>query len=133
MRSVLVASSTPSDAWLAREALAELGLGHLLVDDAVEAMGELCRRPTEHSAVLVGERVGRVSGLTLCGLARDAGCRLPMLLLTGEDCRWNAVRAARLHVTVLWRPTSVQRVARSLLTLLPRRACAMSHPGLETR
>jgi Ala-tRNA(Pro) deacylase len=100
-RPVLVAASTPADARLVEDALAELGLSHVLAEDGVEAMQALCRRPSPFAAVVVGERVGRVSGFTLCGLARDAGYALPMLLLTGDDSRWTAERAARLRLAVL--------------------------------
>jgi CheY-like chemotaxis protein len=106
--------------------LAELGLTHVKVEDGVEAMQALCRRPNTYAAVVVGERVGRVSGFTLCGLARDAGCALPMLLLTGDEHRWAAARAARLGVTVLWQPSSPQRVSRALRGLLPRRVCGVA-------
>jgi CheY-like chemotaxis protein len=120
-RPVLVAASTPADARLVEDALAELGLSHVLAEDGVEAMQALCRRPSPFAAVVVGERVGRVSGFTLCGLARDAGYALPMLLLTGDDSRWTAERAARLRLAVLWQPASSRRVAGTLLGMLPRR------------
>ncbi len=94
-RPVLLAASGAADVRLVEAALAELGVPHLLVDDGVDAMRALCRRPRTFAAVVVGERVGQVSGLTLCGLARDAGCALPMVLLTGDDWRWAAPRAGR--------------------------------------
>jgi hypothetical protein len=73
--------------------------------------------------VVAGDRVGRSSGFTLCGAARDAGCRLPMLFLTGEDCRWTAVRAARLQITVLWQPVPTCWISQALIAMLPRRPC----------
>lgn len=120
---VLVIASRPADARLATDALAELGVLHLQVEDAVEAMQALCRRPHTFSALVVGEEVGRASGLTLCGLARDAACRLPILLLTADRDPSVAARAARLRVTVLWQPTAASRVLRALHGMLPRHAC----------
>jgi hypothetical protein len=87
-------------------------------------MQALCRRPNTFAAVIVGDRVDRVSGWTLCGLARDAGCRLPILLLTGDEGRLAVARAEGLEVSVLRRPDSAQRVAGAMNALLPRRACA---------
>jgi hypothetical protein len=49
-----------------------------------------------------------------------------MLLLTGDEHRWAAARAARLGVTVLWQPSSPQRVSRALRGLLPRRVCGVA-------
>jgi hypothetical protein len=89
-------------------------------------MQALCRRPNTYAAVVVGERAGRVSGFTLCGLARDAGCRLPMLLLTGDEHRWAAGRAARLGVTVIWQPATLPRISRALRGILPRRRCGVA-------
>ena len=76
------------------------------------------------AAVIVGDRVDRVSGWTLCGLARDAGCPLPILLVTGDEGPLAAARAEGLRVTVLGRSASAQRVARAMSALLPRPACA---------
>jgi hypothetical protein len=68
---------------------------------AAEAMQALCRRPNTFAAVIVGERVDRASAWRLCGLAGDAGCRLPILLITGDEGRLAAARAEGLGVTVL--------------------------------
>jgi CheY-like chemotaxis protein len=105
-RPVLVAASAPDDKRLIMEALDELALPGVLVSDGAEAMQTLCRRPNTFAAVIVGERVDRVSGWTLCGLARDAGCRLPILLVTGDEGPLAAARADGLGVTVLCRPAS---------------------------
>jgi hypothetical protein len=105
-RPILVATSDPAEALVLRA-----------------AMQALCRQPEAFAALVTGTRVGRASGLTLCGLARDAGCALPALLLTGEDTTVIAPRAARLHVTVLWQPVSSGRLASALHDLLPRRRC----------
>ena len=128
-RPVLVATSYPADALVLRAALERVGLPMALVDNGVTAMHALCRQPGAFASVIVGDRVGRVSGLTLCGLARDAGCTLPILLLTVDDCASIATRAARLRVTVLWQPVSSRRLESALRDLLPRRLCALS----ETR
>jgi CheY-like chemotaxis protein len=123
-RPVLVAASRPEDKRLIMEALDELALPGVLVSDGAEAMQALCRRPNTFAAVIAGDRVDRVSGWTLCGLARDAGCRLPILLVTGDESRLAAARAEGLGVTVLRRPDSARWVASSMNALLPRRACA---------
>ena len=47
-----------------------------------------------------------------------------MLLLTSEVCRWTAVRAARLAVSVLWQPVPAYRLAQTLTVMLPPRLCA---------
>jgi CheY-like chemotaxis protein len=107
-RPVLVAASAPEDKRLIMEALDELALPGVLVSDGAEAMQTLCRRPNTFAAVIVGDRVDRVSGWTLCGLARDAGCRLPILLVTGDEGRLAAARAEGLRVTVLGRPDSAR-------------------------
>jgi hypothetical protein len=123
-RPVLVAASGPADWQLMEDALDELALSCVRLGDGVEAMQAICRRPNAYAAVVVGQRVGQVSGLTFCGLARDAGCGLPiLLLLSDDDCRWVAGRAARLRISVLWQPISSRRLARTLLGLLPRRPC----------
>jgi hypothetical protein len=128
-RPVLVAASGPADWQLMENALDELALSCVRLGDGVEAMQALCRRPNAYAAVVVGERVGRVSGLTFCGLARDAGCGLPILLLLSDyDCHSVAGRAARLRIAVLWQPTSSRRLARTLLGLLPRRPCLKPLP-----
>jgi hypothetical protein len=122
-RPVLVAASDVSDAALARSAIEELGSIPVLVQDAAEAIRHLSDGPRRYAALVTGERVAQISGFTLCGLARDAGCRLPMLLLTRDVCRWTAVRAARLQVSVLWQPVPAYRLAQTLSTILPRRPC----------
>jgi hypothetical protein len=103
-RPILVATSETSDAALARSAIEELGLIPVLVQEARETIRHLSGGPNRYAALVAGERVGQATGFTLCGVARDAGCRLPMLLLTSDVCRWTAVRAARLQVSVLWEP-----------------------------
>ena len=122
-RPVLVAASETSDAALARSAIEELGWTPVLVQEAAEAIRHLSGDGKRYAAVVVGERIGQATGFTLCGVARDAGCRLPMLLLTTEVCRWTAVRAARLRVGVLWQPVPASRLARTLSTMLPPKPC----------
>ncbi len=100
-RPILVAASDTLDAALARSAIEELGLIPVLVQDAAETIRQLSGGARRYAALVAGERVGEATGFTLCAVARDAGCRLPMLLLTSEVCRWTAVRAARLAVSVL--------------------------------
>jgi hypothetical protein len=128
-RHVLVSASAAMDGGLARAAIEELGLVPLLIQDATEAVRLLCLDPKRFEAIVAGERVGRASGLTFCGVARDAGIRLPMLLITGDDCHWNAARASRLQVTVLWQPVPAWRIAQALLAILPRRLCGASAEG----
>ena len=125
-RPVLVAAAAAEDKRLIMEALDELALPGVLVSDGAEAMQALCRRPNTFAAVIVGDRVDRVSGWTLCGLARDAGCRLPILLVTGDEGPLAAARAEGLRVTVLGRPESARRVARAMNALLQRRVCAVT-------
>jgi hypothetical protein len=120
---ILVAASDPSDSGLSRSAIEELGLMPVLVQETAEAIRHLCARPKRYGAVIVGERIGPTTGFTLCGVGRDAGCRIPMLLLTSDACRWTAVRAARLQVSVLWQPVPARRIAQVLLAMLPRRSC----------
>jgi CheY-like chemotaxis protein len=105
-RPILLAASEPDDVWIARAALERVGWPVAPAEDAVAGMQALCEGAGQFAAVVVGERVGRVSGLAFCGLARDAGCTLPALLLTADAHAALAVRAARLHVTVLWHPVS---------------------------
>jgi len=123
-RPILVAASDTFDAALARSAIEELGLIPVLVQDAAETIRQLSGGARRYAALVVGERVGEATGFTLCGVARDAGCRLPMLLLTSEVCRWTAVRAARLEVSVLWHPVAAYRLAQTLTAMLPPRPCA---------
>ena len=125
-RPVLLTTSETSDAALARAAIEELGSISVLVQNAAEAIRHLSDGPRRYAALVTGERVGQVSGFTLCGVARDAGCRLPMLLLTRDVCRWTAVRAARLQVSVLWQPVSAYRLAQTLSAMLPPRPCGES-------
>ena len=123
-RPILVAASDTLDAALARSAIEELGLIPVLVQDAAETIRQLSGSARRYAALVVGERVGEATGFTLCGVARDAGWRLPMLLLTSEVCRWTAVRAARLAVSVLWQPVPAYRLAQTLTVMLPPRPCA---------
>jgi hypothetical protein len=123
-RPIIVAGSEHADAGLARAAIEELGRVPVLVQGVAEVIRLITEHPKGFAAVVVGERIGPTSGFTLCGVARDAGCRLPMLLLTGDDCRWTAVRAARLRVSVLWQPVPASRIAQTLRAMLPARHCA---------
>jgi DNA-binding NtrC family response regulator len=123
VRPILVAASEASDAGLARSAIEELGIVPVLVQDVVEAMRHVCGNGRRYGAMVVGERLGEVSGFTLCAVARDAGCRLPLILLTADVCRWAAVRAAKLQVTVLWHPLPARRIVQTLRATLPRTAC----------
>jgi DNA-binding NtrC family response regulator len=123
VRPILVAASEASDAGLARSAIEELGILPVLVQDVVEAMRHVCGNRRRYGGMVVGERIGQVSGFTLCAVARDAGCRLPMILMTSDLCRWTAVRAAKLQVTVLWHPVPARRIAQALRAMLPRIAC----------
>ena len=82
-----VAASETFDVALARSAIEEAGFIPVLVQDAAGAIRHLSGGPKRYAALVSGERIGRVSGFTLCGVARDAGCRLPMLLLTRDACR----------------------------------------------
>ena len=120
-RPILVATSYPADELVLRTALERVGFPLTLIHDGVPAMHALCGQPDAFSGVVVSDRVGRVSGLSLCGLARDAGCALPILLLTADDCGLIAARAARLRVTVLWQPVSARRLESALRDILPRR------------
>jgi hypothetical protein len=122
-RPVLVAASEVSDAALARSAIEALGLVPVLVQEAADAIRHLSGDGKRYAAVVVGGRIGQATGFTLCGVARDAGCRLPMLLLTSDACRWTAARAARLQVSVLWQPVPASRLARTLSVILPPRPC----------
>jgi DNA-binding NtrC family response regulator len=122
-RPILVAASDACDAGLARSAIEELGRMPVLVQDAVEAMRHIGTSGRKYEAMVVGERVGEASGFTLCGVARDAGYRLPLILVTSDVCRWTAVRAARLQVTILWHPVPARRIAQTLRAMLPRTPC----------
>jgi CheY-like chemotaxis protein len=125
-RPVLVASSFPADALVLRAALDGVGLPMALAADAVTAMHAVCGQPGALAGIVAGDRVGRVSGLTLCGLARDAGCNLPILLMTTDDCGTIALRAARLRVTVLWQPVSARRLENALRSLFSQRRQCMA-------
>jgi CheY-like chemotaxis protein len=122
-RPILVATSYPAEALVLRAAIEETGWPVAIVEDAGGAMQALCRRPEGFAALVVGDRAGRTSGLTLCGLARDAGYRPRVLLLTTEESALVAGRAARLNVSVLWQPVSACRLDRALREFLPRRWC----------
>jgi len=97
-----------------------------VADDAVAAMQELCRDPERFAAAIIGERVGRTSGLSLAGLVRDSGAALPILLLTTQDSTAIAGRAARLRLSVLWQPVSPERLVQTFRALPPRRLCMAS-------
>ena len=110
-----------------RAALGRLGLPIAVADDAVTAMQVLGDRPDAFGGLVVGDWAGQVSGLSLCGLVRDAGCTLPLLLVTTENDATIAARAARLRVTVLSQPASSPRLEAALRHLfLPRRQCMAS-------
>jgi DNA-binding response OmpR family regulator len=123
---LLCATSYPAEALMLRAALEPAGWTVAVVDDAISAMRELCREPRRFAAVLIGERVGRTSGLSLSGLIRDSGCALPILLLTSQDSPVIAGRAARLQLSVLWEPVSPERLVQTLHGLAPRRLCTAS-------
>jgi DNA-binding NtrC family response regulator len=123
---LLCATSYPAEALMLRVAFESAGWSVAMVDDAVTAMRELCRHPERFAAVVSGERVGCASGLSLCGLVRDSGCALPVLLLTSQESAVIAGRAARLRVSVLWQPVSSERLERTLRGLMPRRLCKAS-------
>jgi hypothetical protein len=120
---ILVSASETSDAALARSAIEELGLIPVLVQEPAETIRHLCAGAKRYAALVAGERVGETTGFTVCGVARDAGSRLPMLLLTSDVCRWTAVRAARLRVSVLWQPVPAYRLVQTLSAMLPPRPC----------
>jgi DNA-binding NtrC family response regulator len=123
---LLCATSYPAEAVMLRDALESAGWSVAAVDDAVTAMRELCREPARFSAVVIGERVGRASGLSLSGLLRDSGCALPILLLTTQESAAIAGRAARLRLSVLWQPVSTERLQHVVRTLVPRELCMVS-------
>jgi CheY-like chemotaxis protein len=126
-RPILVVSSRPEDALVLRSALDRLGLPIAVAEDAVTAMQALCHQPAAFRGVVIGDRVGQVSGLSLCGVARDAGCELPIILMTADECSPIAMRAARLRVTILWHPISCPRLETVLRQLFaPRRQCMAS-------
>jgi hypothetical protein len=128
VRPILVAASEASDAGLARSAIEELGRVPVLVQDVVEAMRQIGGDGKRYGAMVVGDRVDEVSGFTLCAVARDAGCRLPMILMTSDVCRWTAVRAAMLQVTVLWHPVPARRIAQTLRAMLPSANICLAVP-----
>jgi DNA-binding NtrC family response regulator len=123
---VLCATSFPAEAVMLREALGSGGWSVVVVDDAVTAMRELCARPDRFGAIVIGERVGRASGLSLSGLIRDSGAALPIVLLTTQEGGAIAGRAARLGLSLLGQPVSPERLQRKMLDLLPRRLCMVS-------
>ena len=123
---ILCATSYPAEAVMLREALESDGWSVTVVDDAVTAMQELCREPAQFAAVVIGERVGRASGLSLSGLLRDSGRALPIVLLTTDESTVIAGRAARLRLSVLWQPVSPEGLQRTVRGLLPRRLCVAS-------
>jgi DNA-binding response OmpR family regulator len=123
---VLCATSYPAEAVMLRDALESAGWSVAVVDDAVMAMRELCGGPERFATVVIGERVGRTSGLSLSGLLRDSGCALPIVLLTTQESAVIVGRAARLRLTVLWQPVSPERLQRTLEELTRRRMCMAS-------
>lgn len=123
---VLCATSYPAEAVMLRDALESAGWPVAVVDDAVTAMRALCREPGRFAAVVIGERVGRTSGLSLSGLLRDSGCALPILLLATQESPVIAGRAARLRLSVLWQPVSPERVQRTVGALVPLAVCMVS-------
>ena len=125
-RPVLVATSYPGEALVLRAAIEGLGWSVAVAEDAGAAMRLLCGHSATFAALVAGDRVGCASGLTLCGLVRDAGYTLPLLLLTTESSALVAGRAARLRTSVLWQPVSSCRLERALRELLPRRLCVAS-------
>jgi len=123
---LLCATSYPAEAVMLRDALESAGWQVAAVDDAVTAMRELCRDGGRFAAVVIGERVGRASGLSLSGLLRDSGYALPIVLLTTQESAAIAGRAARLRLSVLWQPVSPERLQQTMVGLLPRRLCMVS-------
>ena len=120
---VLCATSYPAEAVMLRDAMESAGWRVAAADDAVLAMRELCSEPARFAAVVLGERVGRTSGLSLAGLLRDSNCALPIVLLTTGESAAIAGRAARLRVSVLWQPVSPERLQRTVEELVPRSVC----------
>lgn len=126
---LLCATAYPAEAVMLRDALEAAEWSVAVVDDAVTAMRELCREPGEperFAAVVIGERVGRATGLSLCGLIRDSGSALPILLLTTQESKVIAGRAARLRLSVLWQPVSPERLQETVRGLMPRPLCLVS-------
>jgi DNA-binding response OmpR family regulator len=123
---VLCATSYPAEAVMLRDALESAGWQVAVVDDAVSAMRELCRQPDRFAALVIGERVGSISGLSLSGLLRDSGCALPVLLLTTQDTAVIGGRAARLRLSLLCQPVSSERLQRTLRSLMPPQLCMVS-------
>jgi DNA-binding NtrC family response regulator len=123
---LLCATSYPAEALMLRAVLEPAGWTMVVMDDAVSAMRELCREPERFRAVVVGERVGRTSGLSLSGLIRDSGRALPIVLLTTQDSTVIAGRVARLGVTVLGEPVSPERLIGTLGEVTPGPVCIAS-------
>jgi DNA-binding response OmpR family regulator len=123
---LLCATSYPAEAVMLRDALEAADWSVAVVDDAVTAMRELCREPGRFAAVVIGERVGRTTGLSLSGLIRDSGSALPIVLLTTHDSKVIAGRAARLRLSVLWQPVSPERLQETVRGLLPGGLCMVS-------
>jgi DNA-binding response OmpR family regulator len=123
---LLCATSYPAEAVMLRDALQAADWPVAVADDAVAAMRELCRDRERFAAVVVGERVGCASGLSLCGLIRDSGAAVPIVLLTTHDSKVIAGRAARLRLSVLWQPVSPERLQQTVRSLLPRGLCMAS-------
>jgi DNA-binding response OmpR family regulator len=123
---LLCATSYPAEAVMLRDALESVGWSVAHAGDAVTAMQELSRDPERFAAVVIGERVGRASGLSLSGLLRDSRCAVPIVLLTTQENAVIAGCAARLGVSVLWQPVSPERLQRTVRGLVPRELCLVS-------
>jgi DNA-binding response OmpR family regulator len=123
---ILCATSYPAEAVMLRDALESAGWSVAVVEDAAIAMRELCREPARFVALVIGDRVGRASGLSLSGLVRDSGCGLPVVLLTTQESAVIAGRAARLRLSVLWQPVSPEQLQRTLHGVMPRSVCMAS-------
>jgi hypothetical protein len=63
VRPILVAASQASNAGLARSAIEELGIVPMLVQDVVGAIRHSCGNGRRYGAMVVGERIGEVSGV----------------------------------------------------------------------
>jgi hypothetical protein len=134
-RRILVAASVPQEARTLVEAARLAGWGVEWFDDPVEAVGALCRAPASWHGLLAGNRIGSISGLTLCGLARDAHFHRPALLLSDDPGAAIAIRASLLRVAVVWLPPDRDLLARTVSRLWPRLcpiACPTAPPELHS-
>jgi DNA-binding response OmpR family regulator len=119
-RRILLAASETEELDALVAAVRRSGLLADHVDDPVEAMRALSRRGHIWTGLVAGDRVGRVSGLTLCGLARDAGFHRPALMLSAEPCATIAIRASLLRAAVVWLPSDSDLLERTMARLWPR-------------